>query len=530
MAVSQQSLHWGGTLLAILSAAFPGLARAPPASPALPPAVVEPLRRAFLRFDSDGDAEVSWWELAVGLRSSLEAPVPTYVPHPFGENQCRDPTLDALSFTSCLVAKARSQPPEERAMKVDVDAELSRYAASCRDAPQAWLDGVCMGSCSECRAAAAAAAASSVPFDVESTKAGLAANLPERTRPSGDAGQGVGILISSDWHVEPWYLSHPRWLECGGILGKTCRFPGENISNMFQCRDPDGKTLECTLDGFKDPPVELEESHLSTIAAAPAKIHFFVGDTQVHDFEGNWSQAEAITILLGRILDAEVSRFGADNVVWTPGNNDGPHNEIFREQDESTIAWAQALLSRKLVTDELPIVYNTSLSVTEFFRATGFYCKRLSLISPAAYAIVLNTNLGTDVAQLNALNKTLSWIAESHREEGIVYLLGHHPAVMKDGIDFVNTEYRSMIKGVLAGHVHFAADTTEKLFTQVPAITQYAKDVAFWVANVTASRPEIDLRTEELLRYKGRAGEVAHPMAWQRDGVEWPVAEHDIQI
>ena len=89
----------------------------------------------------------------------------------------------------------------------------------------------------------------------------------------------------------------------------------------------------CTLDGRQDPPIALEMSHLASAPAANASVHFFVGDTQAHSFEpesgGGWAAPAAISALLGRVLDAEVAAFGAAGVVWTAGNNDGPHNTIF---------------------------------------------------------------------------------------------------------------------------------------------------------------------------------------------------------
>jgi hypothetical protein len=58
------------------------------------------------------------------------------------------------------------------------------------------------------------------------------------------------------------------------------------------------------------------------------------------------------------VLTAELRQFGsASNIVWTPGNNDGPHSAIFQQQDASTIAWANALLSHGIVTDDLGFVY-----------------------------------------------------------------------------------------------------------------------------------------------------------------------------
>ena len=62
----------------------------------------------------------------------------------------------------------------------------------------------------------------------------------------------------------------------------------------------------------------------------------------------------AIASLLGRILDEELRAFGGpQNLVWTAGNNDGPHDAIFRAQDASTMAWADALLRRSIVSNDL---------------------------------------------------------------------------------------------------------------------------------------------------------------------------------
>jgi len=213
-------------------------------------------------------------------------------------------------------------------------------------------------------------------------------------------------------------------------------------------------------------------------------------------------------------------RFGAANIVWTPGNNDGPHSAIFLKQDNASLAWADALLSRGIVTDELDIRYDGNLTQTAMFRRTGFYCKALPSISPLAYAIVMNTNLGgSNKLQNQTLNATLKWIFEKHDNAGIVYLLGHHPSVMKSGVNLVSGVYRSMVKGVFAGHVHYARSTSSDLFTQVPAITLAALDVAYWVASVSEDAPEVRLRRDGLYHYKGAYGEPANSLMWRNSTV-----------
>lgn len=127
---------------------------------------------------------------------------------------------------------------------------------------------------------------------------------------------------------------------------------------------------------------------------------------------------------------------------------------------------------------------------TALFALTGFYAKALPALGERSYAIVLNTNLGANNAvQTHALNSTLAWIAARHATAGDasdanVYLLGHHPSVMRAGTacPAVPAAYRTLIKGVFAGHVHFFAPTTDDLFTQVGAVTQHTtkpEDVGF---------------------------------------------------
>ena len=450
-------------------------AAAAPGSPRhLPSGVAEPLRHAFFRRDCDGDGLVSHAELAAGILSSLERcdPAdPRPQAHPFGRAQCADPTLDALSFVECAVHRARRALASGGAAALEAvrfEAELEQYVGGCSAPSAAWLAGDCLGSCSEC--AAELAEEQAAPPD-----AGI--------RPRALA-NSTTILISSDWHVEPWYLSTTP-TSCGAV----CRFSDANATNMFTCEDGAHLRVPCRLDGKQDPPIALEESHIASAAAAGASVHFFVGDTQAHSFTGAWSQPAAITVLLDRVLDEENRRFGAQNVVWTPGNNDGPHSAIFQAQDPSTLAWADSVLRHQIVTDDLGIVYTgPTLPVhnqTALFRATGFYTKALPAISPAAYAIVLNTNLGAaNPLQLAALNQTVSWIAARHATSAAVpaiYVLGHHPTVMGLGVDTVcaqmirgalSARCREMVAGVFAGHVHLAGSTTAGLFALVPAVTQ----------------------------------------------------------
>eukprot|EP00937_MAST-01D_sp_MAST-1D-sp2_P005728 g5728.t1 len=281
---------------------------------------------------------------------------------------------------------------------------------------------------------------------------------------------------------------------------------------MFECRNSAGNLTNCDLAGDKDPCIEMEESHVASPAARGARLHFFIGDTQAHGWTwlGNPAGAQGpatISKFMDRVLAAEVARFdGADNVVWTAGNNDGPHDSAFRKQDADTVAWADSMVRAGIVVDSprLPVTYSAGLNSTAFFRMTGFYAKPLPLLGPAAFAVVLNTNLGgSNAATRAAVNATLSWIHAAHGNASAVYLLGHHPSVMGKGREcgYVPAQFRPLIKGVFAGHVHTAKATTDALFTQVPAVTQRAGVTGFWVAEVTPEQPEVRVNGSALFKY-----------------------------
>ena len=85
---------------------------------------------------------------------------------------------------------------------------------------------------------------------------------------------------------------------------------------------------------------------------------------------------------------------------------------------------------------------------------------------------------------------------------------------MSVGTALAPPPYRPMVRGILAGHVHYASATTSALFTQVGALTQDALDTAFFVATVSAAAPDIRLKRAGLHRYTGKVGEPAAASKW----------------
>ena len=116
--------------------------------------VSAPLRAGFWSFDANGDGKVTLSELAVGIRASSERYEPEIAAHPFGDEQCADPTLDTLSFVECSVAKARRELMLGAAsdLSVEFSASLESYVSGCKQPHRRWLAGECAGRCSQCAA------------------------------------------------------------------------------------------------------------------------------------------------------------------------------------------------------------------------------------------------------------------------------------------------------------------------------------------------------------------------------------------
>jgi len=462
------------------------------------------LQQSFWYFDRDMNGVVNVSELAIGIISAGETPISVWKRHYFGEKQCSDPILDSLSFSECLVARARARGKGSGDEEVNFREALRQYLVGCTSTTVDWLMGRCLGSCHEC-----------AQNFVQDDKNGC--DNIDSTPLNGNL---TSILISSDWHVEPWYSTGST----KNCVGKVCRYKDANLTNMFTCKNIDEEIADCTLNGWYDAPITLEESHIMSSRAAPATVHFYLGDTQAHEWgvddmgPSPQDAPGAISKMLNRILSEEVWRFNSpDNIVWTPGNNDGKHNEIFRAQDSWTIAYASQLLWHNIVTDNLGIMYGPK-NQTTIFRESGFYAKRLPTIAPTAYAIVINTNLGGDnQLTMSAVNTTLSWIWERHGNSSIVYFFGHHPSVMNGGINnaYIPMKYRSIIKGAFAGHVHKGYATTGDLLTVLPAVTQASWDNAFYVVTVSEDSPEIVVQTEQMIYYCGDYGKQADSTMWK---------------
>ena len=158
--------------------------------------------------------------------------------------------------------------------------------------------------------------------------------------------------------------------------------------------------------------------------------------------------------------------------------------------------------------------------------------QRMTRVTPRRrYAVVLNTNLGgSNPVQNKALLSTLAWIWLKHgSSKGVaVYVLGHHPSVMSAGSGICDSmlpqgpgiaSCKAMIKGVFAGHVHYATTTSDSHYTLVPAVSQYGSVTGFWIGKVSESEPEFKVNlNDDLFTYKDKAGQLADKTKWTGGG------------
>jgi len=362
----------------------------------------------------------------------------------------------------------------------------------------------------------------------------------------------VAVLLSGDTHVEPWYDVTNSGHVAGDDRVTRCTACA-TLADMFAgCWDgTTNASAACRLTGESDPPIGLWESHLDAFSAAEAAarkpwpglppevlpmrpdgslgLFFFVGDAQAHDYAapylGGVDEPSAVARLQTAALRAALRRLPARHVAWTVGNNDGPHGEAFVAQDADTVALAGAVLASGVVASDLGWTYGgdgrpgVELSQEGMFNRTGYYVKpldpldELGLRSAGLYVMVANTNLGaSNVVQSNAIATDCARIRSAG---GRFYLLGHHP----DTTPYLLPEgCRDLCRGSMSGHVHYAADTDESGFTQVPAISQAAETTGFFIASISADNDfALEVTTaHDLWTYGGEAGRAASAADWTR--------------
>eukprot|EP01052_Picozoa_sp_SAG31_P043218 SAG31_NODE_7129_length_1781_cov_1.981570_2_plen_358_part_00 len=223
------------------------------------------------------------------------------------------------------------------------------------------------------RPVADAAAATAQNTWVGQTPTAKAITIPGHTasvprKPSLDA----WILISSDWHVEPWFAGDAFNLTQPWMHGEVVRFKNASLSNMMTCADGATglQTLPCNLAGNKDPPIGHAATHFeafmklhptvtanTALTPTPTSSFFFVGDTQAHlmnmthedgapewgAFAPTYRMGPAVANLMTKILSLVHSHFAFDDVYWAAGNHDGPENFLFCTNDSSvqeiSLAW-----------------------------------------------------------------------------------------------------------------------------------------------------------------------------------------------
>jgi len=502
--------------------------------------------------DHNKDGDVQRWEAAVGIRAVGERSVELLSwlnsgwrsGLPRHEDECKHAVFhldDVPLFVDCVAGHARAQLLDGRPLKEQIrcEDELSRMhglagapddlppprveAETCEVARQRGLldasqcaslleAGHCRITCAGLLEVAGPDAANPGSLAAEGAVP-RRRTAPQAAQSAPSPGQrAVPLLITSDWHVEPWFDTSNNLGLHGDGDKRVSRYESSSAANMWQCRRGEVESDACVPTGVNDPPVSLVASHLDSFAneirGGPGLV-FFIGDIQAHEQSGATLQMDFASAVSALTTDATrrlLHLLPSDRIFVVPGNNDGPHNAIFcRGGDaKASAAWADVLVAAGVVDDSLGRVYAVGgerLTTLELFRRTGYYVKALDprndlgLHGAGLYAIILNTNLGAGNRLQNAaLKLDLQWIASLG---GGAYILGHHRQVLRRGVqaEIFPEGGRAVIRGVFGGHTHFARDTTDALYTQVGAVSQGGtQDNMFFVAKLTKDAPELRLR------------------------------------
>jgi hypothetical protein len=159
---------------------------------------------------------------------------------------------------------------------------------------------------------------------------------------SGHAGRGRAtataptryqFLLTSDWHIEPWYDTSNNQGENAGGDARVSRYNRSIDHDMFHCMPSDAgphRSL-CVTTGLNDPFKELITSHMAYYAnqslharGVDSHLLFFVGDTQAHEYDFRYLQMRqdtAITALVSTAISVAMEVFpDPRTIVWTPGN------------------------------------------------------------------------------------------------------------------------------------------------------------------------------------------------------------------
>jgi len=337
---------------------------------------------------------------------------------------------DVPNFLDCVVFRAQ-QKNKSGVIKgsVQFQEQFDTFLAGCDDKPPPHDPEVCVaifhhsygvGACQQL------VSAGHCRFSCRACDASVA-HKPKLSRwqnrkTSYLAPSSLSVLISSDWHVEPWYEVD--------VQAQVARCHNATLPNMFTCCNATASLQNCALTGVSDPPLPLITSHFDAFVsrvASPSNtsILFYPGDTQAHSMTGNLgktNESAAMRDLMSTTLAAMMRYWSAEDIFLCPGNNDGPHNSIFSQGGElaDTRAWADAVLQAGIVNDHLNLSYSFSglqLNQTAFFSRVGYFVKQIDasnrrgFFGAKLFVVMTNTNLGgSNPFQTAALQKDLKWV------------------------------------------------------------------------------------------------------------------------
>lgn len=269
-------------------------------------------------------------------------------------------------------------------------------------------------------------------------------------------------MISSDWHIEPWFSK-------GGA--EKNNWDVQQIDKFSDNIEINCEKVRESEQGYT--PIGIIKSAIgkfcTDVPNTSDRLFFFLGDIFSHNLYKLNKDIEST--VMDDITYNLTQHFDKDKIFLTVGNHGGKTNEAFWSQDKITKAWASSLIKTGIFD-----INSHTQEETDFFMKCGYYTKPI----PASNTIViclnsivmnnLSTHKGCDNCdcikeQLEQLEDDLILIESENK---YAYILTHYPIDMskprtncengkcaKNYIwSVIGNKYQSTIRGILTSHLH----------------------------------------------------------------------------
>jgi hypothetical protein len=113
---------------------------------------------------------------------------------------------------------------------------------------------------------------------------------------------------------------------------RVSRYVNSTLANAWTCQDGMGETVQCTVTGRNDPPMDLIDSHLQWFSnvfvgnETKNPLVLFLGDTLTHKTSSSnpvYSWVDTVSLITEKALASLSDVTTPESIFYVNGNNDG---------------------------------------------------------------------------------------------------------------------------------------------------------------------------------------------------------------